>query len=688
MPVPACITGVGIVSALGRSLAATTEALDRAVVTGIRPITRFDTAAFGGRVAGEVTGELASRSSADRSIAFAVQAAAEAWRDAGLPTGLDVPVVVGSSAGPHTFEDASDALEGVLASRARHAAAHVALPDTVARSLDLTGPRFAPATACASGNVAFALGLDLIRMGWPVVLVGGAESISRRRLAGFFALGALASGPCAPFSTPIGMTLGEGAAFLVLESAAHAHARSARPRGWLLGYGLSADAWHATAPDPRGAGMARAMRAALANSSLNPEDVDAYAAHGTGTEANDAAEWQSLQTVYGARIPAIFAVKGALGHAFGASGPQQAVFGLLGWERGWPGTAGWAGPRTDGPDAPPIVVAGATPTPHKSTFVSQNAAFGGANASVVFGRTARGEAVAVQPVYVEAVGRSHPVDDVAALRSVLPRVDPRGLDRPAVLLTLAIGRASRSGAFPVGTGLITGVSRRPLASGDQFRESLRVADGARGSASAFSRTVMNASTGAAALALGLRGPGATLADGPGAGLHALAWAWWMLATRPEIEALVAAAVDERSPDEVPVDPDDPEGPPLERAHAERAAALLLGRAGGVRIDGVGFSGPGAPAEALARAAGAAPLARIYGTGVGPTGRAVEAALANQAGCALMPFVGAFGEATGALSIFIAAIEAGEPGRSAVVAWSARAGTTVVVFSRHPADGPP
>ncbi len=687
MAKPACVTGLGIVCALGRTVGEVAAAVHREGQAGIRPVTGFDTAAFGGCVAGGVLWGGAG----DRTIGFAVEAASEAWRASGLPRGLDVPVVVGSSAGPHTFEDAADALDGMPAARSRWASNHVAVPDAVALALGLTGPRFAPATACASGNVALALALDLVRAGWPVVLVGGSEAISRRRLAGFHALGALARGPCAPFSTPVGMTLGEGAAFFVVESGAHARERGARVHGWLRGYGLSADAWHATAPDPRGGGMARAMVAALADAGVDPGDVDAYAAHGTGTEANDAAEWQSLQSVYGAVPPAIFALKGAIGHAFGASGPQQGVLGLLGMERGWPITAGWTGPREDGPGAPPVVVAGAPPTGRRDVFVSQNAAFGGANATIVFGREGRGEPAPLGPVYLQAVGSASAGDDVSSLRAVLPRVDPRGLDRPGLLLTLAVGRALRGLAPPggaAGMGLVSGVSRRPSASGDQFRESLRVVDGARGSASAFSRTVMNASTGAAALALGLRGPGATLANGPGAGLHALAWAWWMLATRPEIPALVAAAVDEAPPDPLALDPDDPARSAPGLQPAEGAVAIVLGRTGSLRIAGVGWAGPEHPERALVAAAGNRPVARLYGSAAGPTGRAVEARLAEHVGLPLVPFEGGYGEAGGSLRAVLALGSGGSGGRSAVVSWSRRSGTVAVVFEAHDPEATP
>lgn len=693
MPPSACITGLGLLSALGRSPAEAVAALagDQG---GIGPITRFDASPFSTRVAGEVPE--GAPLGGDPCVAFAVAAARQAWTQAGLPRGGRVPVIVGSSAGPHSHEDTFDALreaDPAEAARVRKAHDHAVIAESVARALDLEGPRLAPATACASGFVGLALGLELVRAGWPAVLVGGSEALGRRRLAGFHALGALAPGPCAPFSHPVGMSLGEGAAVFVLESAAHAIARGARPLAWLRGAGLSTDCWHATAPDPRGAGMGRALAACLADGAVEPAEVDAYAAHGTGTEANDAAEWAAVQRVFGESAPAVLAPKALLGHSFGASGPQALALGLLGMAAGrWPATPSWRGPRPDGPEAPPVVLPGRRQPGGHDLLLALNAAFGGANAAVLVGREGGSEAASSpRPVFLRAAGAAGAGDGLPALRRAARQVDPRGLDRPGLLLTLAVARAlgrPPRGAARDRLGLLTGVARRPVASGEQYRLSLEEADGARASASAFSRSVMNASTGAAARAMGLRGPGGTLANGRGAGLFALAWGALLLGREGGLDGLVVGAVDEVPLDPEPWDPERPGEPAGRHRHVEAAAALLLAPEGSLRILGVGLSGPAQPELALDQAAGDVGLARLLGSAGGPEGEAVEARLAAERGCEWWPAEPAHAAASTGLLRLAELVADPPPGPSAVLSWCPRVGTVAVVVAPATSPSPP
>lgn len=687
----ACITGLGVVSALGSDASAVAAALhqDRG---GIGPITRFDASAFSAGVAGEVC--LEDVGGGDPCVAFAVAAARQAWAQAGLGSGGVVPVLVGSSAGPHSHEDRYDALleaDPAEAARVREAHEHIVVAEAVARALGLHGPRLAPATACASGFVALALGLSLLRRGWPVVLAGGSEALGRRRLAGFHALGALAPEACAPFSAPVGMSLGEGAALFVLESGEHARARGARPLAWLRGGGLSTDCWHATAPDPRGEGMGRALGRCLEEAGLPPEAVDAYAAHGTGTLANDAAEWAAVQRVFGASPPAVLLPKALLGHSFGASGPQALALGLIGMREGrWPATSSWRGPRVDGPDAPPVVVAGSRDPGGHDVLLALNAAFGGANAAVLVAREA-GEAAPSAParrIFVGAAGQAGAEDALRELRRAAPRVDPRGLDRPGLLLTLAAARAlPRPPRGPARDrwGLFTGVARRPVESGEQYRLSLQEADGARASASAFSRSVMNASTGVAARALGLRGPGATLAGARGAGLLALVLGVLRLEQDAGLDGLLVGAVDELPLDPEAFDPERPGEPAGRWRHSEAAAAVVLQGEGSLQVLGVGLAGPDAPELALRQAAGDLGIDRLLGSAGGPRGQALEARLAAAWGCVHLPAGSEHAAATTALAR-VAELHA-EPlqGRSAVLSWCARGGAVAVVL--EPAVSP-
>jgi 3-oxoacyl-(acyl-carrier-protein) synthase len=243
----------------------------------------------------------------------------------------------------------------------------------VARALGATGPVLTVSTACTSGTVAIGAGADLIRAGRARrALVIGSDSLCRTTIFGFSSLGAYAPGRCRPFDREReGMCIGEGAAYLVLEPA------TAGARFTLVGVETAADGYHLTAPDPEGAGLARAIRGALGG--LNPAEVDHLNAHATGTETNDGAEAAALgRVVPGA---AISATKGATGHTLGAAGLVEAVFLLQ---------------SMAAEVVPPVVglreaVAGVDVSSElrhrrQRIGVSVNLAFGGHNAAVAFRR--------------------------------------------------------------------------------------------------------------------------------------------------------------------------------------------------------------------------------------------------------------------------------------------------------------
>ncbi|MGI5350586.1 beta-ketoacyl-[acyl-carrier-protein] synthase family protein [Streptomyces sp. CA-250714] len=208
----------------------------------------------------------------------------------------------------------------------------------IAIDLGVRGPNFVTSSACASGATALGVARDLVRSGsCDVVLAGGSESGRDPMTAtGFGQLGVLSAaasgeGPtsCAFARDRDGFVLGEGAAVLVLESAAHARRRQAPVRAWLRGYGASADAHHPTAPHPRGQGAEDAVRAALADAGCPAREVGHVNAHGTGTVEGDRVEAAVLDRVFGDAAPPVVAVKGLTGHALGASGAIEAAATVL-----------------------------------------------------------------------------------------------------------------------------------------------------------------------------------------------------------------------------------------------------------------------------------------------------------------------------------------------------------------------
>jgi len=186
-------------------------------------------------------------------------------------------------------------------------------------------------TACSSAANAIEVGANLLKTGrYQQVVVGGTESLSRFHLNGFNTLMILDHAPCRPLDeTRAGLNLGEGAAYLVLETAASAAQRGATPLAELSGYGNACDAFHQTASSEDGEGAYRAMQRALTMAGLQPSNIDYVNMHGTGTPNNDPSELAAMHRVFGDALPAYSSTKGFTGHTTSASGSIEAVFCLL-----------------------------------------------------------------------------------------------------------------------------------------------------------------------------------------------------------------------------------------------------------------------------------------------------------------------------------------------------------------------
>jgi len=257
----------------------------------------------------------------------------------------------------------------------------------VASRYRLSGQTLVMSTACSAGLHALGIGADAIRCGESeVMLVGGVDPLSEMPQAGFGVLRSLSSDKIRPFSKDRdGTILGESASILVLESERHAHQRGAKILAEIAGYGGSTDAYHMTRPDETGGGPARAMRQALVDARLQPEQIDYIKAHGTGTPANDVIETRAIKTVFGSntRVP-ISSLKSMLGHSLGASGAVEAVGAIIALnERFIPPTLNL---KTPDPECDLDYV------PHQSRSVPIQAVlanafgFGGNNAAMVFRR--------------------------------------------------------------------------------------------------------------------------------------------------------------------------------------------------------------------------------------------------------------------------------------------------------------
>lgn len=254
----------------------------------------------------------------------------------------------------------------------------------VARELEIRGPLQTISTACTSSANAIALGAAWIRSGrCRRALVGGGDALCHTTITSFSALGLTGPEMCRPFGPDRpGLTLGEGAGFVMLEPLEAVLAAGRRPRAVLAGAGMSSDAHHMTAPPADGAGAELAVRRALDDAGLEPSRVDHVNAHGTGTPLNDAAEAAAIARVFGDRIP-VSSCKGLLGHTLGGAGGLEAVAAVLSvverlaFEN--------LGAERAGEDCPlSLVGPGGLELPESPVVLSDSFAFGGNNCALVF----------------------------------------------------------------------------------------------------------------------------------------------------------------------------------------------------------------------------------------------------------------------------------------------------------------
>ncbi|HVR38198.1 MAG TPA: beta-ketoacyl-[acyl-carrier-protein] synthase family protein [Thermoanaerobaculia bacterium] len=321
------VTGAGIICAIGRNKGEVWQSIVESR-DGIGKLTRFPGETFPTDIAAEV-GELPSHKRLSRTDRLAVVAASEAITQAGEFPRERAIVSTGTSTGG-LLEGEDFYLHGrTRASRVLQQPTS-GPSDAVARAFHLGGGVLSNATACASAGAAIGMAADFLRSHHAdVAIAGGSDALCRLTYSGFNVLQAVDPAPCKPFAADRkGITLGEGAAYLVLERWDDAIARGATILAELCGYGASCDAHHPTAPAEDGSGAQAAMRGALAEASLAPDAIDYVNAHGTGTLLNDSAETKALRSTFGDRVP-VSSTKSYFGHTLGAAGGVEAVISVL-----------------------------------------------------------------------------------------------------------------------------------------------------------------------------------------------------------------------------------------------------------------------------------------------------------------------------------------------------------------------
>ncbi len=402
------VTGLGMVSPLGTGIEQNWEAVC-AGKSGIVPITKFDTTGFSSKIAGEAKGFNAADflpkqmiRRFDHFIHFAIAGARMAMEDSGLKiddqNARRVGCVIGSGLGGLTM---MEHFHGLLEKGGPRKVSPFFIPGMIANMAPgqiaiehgAKGPNLSTVTACAASSHAVGEAFRMVREGISdAIITGGAEAtITPLAFAGFCSMRALSTRNDEPekASRPFdldrdGFVMGEGAGILILEELEHALERGADIYAEIVGYGLSGDAYHVSAPSPDGEGAKNCMNMALKYAGMNPEDLDYINAHGTSTTLNDLGETKAIKSVFGAYAEhlAVSSTKSMTGHLLGAAGGVEAIFTVLTIKHGIiPPTINY---DTPDPECDLDYVPNKARKAKVRTAMSSSFGFGGTNACVLF----------------------------------------------------------------------------------------------------------------------------------------------------------------------------------------------------------------------------------------------------------------------------------------------------------------
>ena len=394
------ITGLGMVSSVGNEIPDFWDSLVKGE-DGTKGITVFDASPYRIKIAAEVSGLVPEDHFAKKEIRrfsrcdqFGLVAFREAWHS----SHLDRDRVDKNRAGVILGAGSGGILSVERYFRAFYQGAKKLSPtslisyslatttDHIALEAGFKGPRSTTATVCSSSAVSLGVAYEMIQMGLADVMVsGGSDSLCEVSFSGFSSLKLVDPESCKPFDKRRqGLVIGEGAGILVLEELEHAMKRGAPILAEFLGYGICADAYHLTSPEPNGEGVERVIQIALNHAGISPEEVDTINAHGTATPFNDIAETRGIKRVFGERakeIP-ISGIKSMVGHCLGSAGGIEAVATVLTIKHGIiPPTIHYEVPD-------PLCDLNYTPNQsirrHVRVALSNSFAFGGNNACLVF----------------------------------------------------------------------------------------------------------------------------------------------------------------------------------------------------------------------------------------------------------------------------------------------------------------
>ena len=589
------VTGMGAINGQGTNLDEYWEGV-RAGRVAIREVQHLPMDGYRTKIGGEVQAEpqfeheyLNPGGFHDRAIDFTMRAAEEAMDRCGVGVGAVAPerwgVVLGTCnagllAGEEWYRQRKEGKDPdpklLLLVEPQ------AMSEAVSGAFGIKGPVLSVDTACAASANAIGYGAELIRLGHvDAVLAGGADAFSDILIAGFNALESLSPEPAAPYSIDRqGLSLGEGAGMLVLMREDVAKEQGAPILAEVAGYGLSADGYHPTAPHPEGKGAARAIKTGLRMAGVTPEQVDYVNSHGTGTAKNDTAETAATKAGLGeeaARNVAVSSTKSMIGHLLGGAGAVEAIVTVQALQNQV------APPTANFTEADPECDLDYVPNEAREmkieVAVSNNFAFGGANASVTFlhpdVRDEAPPAVDVDRVAITGIGALTTAGtDLDALWEAyssgrdttssengarVGRVDfsagdflspkeRKRVDRLGLFSIISTQLALKDAGVTVDDdnreriGVILGTGVGPMESMEQFAAGV-IEEGASGANPAvFPNTVYNAAGGQVAIKVGLLGSATTVTAGHGAGACSLSYGF-DLTSRDHADAIICLGAD-------------------------------------------------------------------------------------------------------------------------------------------------
>jgi 3-oxoacyl-[acyl-carrier-protein] synthase II len=552
------ISGLGIFTPLGRTASQVCEA----VLNGDSSIKKSqninDVQLLSELTSEFLTNDTFDLSSAltkktDRGVWFTIKALQEAMQSAGLKAeDIDsqrTAVVVGTSHSgiQHVEKIVKTVLVDsgeVLSSNDFYAALTDHVATQVCEYLNLQSIKVTISSACSSSNTAIGYGRDLLLSGdADRVIVIGTDTLSESIVAGFNSLKVLSKSPAAPFSSPSGISLGEGAGVIILESLASTEIRGRQHRGEILGYALSSDAYHQTSVDENGEGIASAITHAMNNAGVKSSDIDYISAHGTGTDSNDVPESKAVERLFGNNIK-ISSVKSSVGHTLGASGVVELIISLVCSEKGYyPPNNHFTEPR--GGCADLDYVHGEQTQSKINTILCNNYGFGGNNSSLVVSRQAgmfHKKATSQNRIFISAYGNylgEKVPTDWTQLDGIETRLSQNNQDYNSYVGNITLPKGRKSGGrrsspsiqFSIkatenavdefklgpllaehthGTGIVAGLLHGAQKSLEKYMASVYLDGLAYASSTQFPLTTLNAAAGAVSIKFGIKGFNSTL----------------------------------------------------------------------------------------------------------------------------------------------------------------------------------